>query len=611
MRLPAISSNVSRSKQLIIIVCLAFLFVLSRSVFLDRDLPPGKISSYIPIDEFYYTIPGFNLYQYGETIHSVVPEIIGDLQPTNILENIVTAIFLSIFGNNYYGLRMGSVFSALLVFVFTFLVLWALIIDNGSPKNNMQIQNKILDANAFIIIYACMLYLLFDFSFLVAGRVAEPTIFRMLVMVILIYISTMPFVQGPLTNKWYSAFFGFIGMAAVVFVYIYNLFVFCALGVSVFFWAQKRGIRNAIKQIAFFIVGSILCIAIYQLVAVITYHSSLYEVYIHMVPFSGRITGDLVGIDTLYTRISNVMIIFLTNIFRYNPVLLFLFLLSLPILIWRVSSHRNNTEIFLLSLLTFLGAQSVMINDYPMRKLVILLPLVIMVIGVAGKHIIEYLHHLDSKPGGLTILRSYVVFVLAISVVIAVVYMIPNISDVASLPGGLGLVNLLVLLSLGLITLVMLRHSLHIPRYLVLLLIVLTFASNIYMDCNYVFMNRTYYFRDAMKAMGSRTNGQVIVGGCGYGFRLYNSSKPVLDAYVYKYGVSQEQKDKYDDDFEYLISEGIGAYSIAYLVDFPESATGMDYMHKHGLQLVEQYILPDHLGADVGLFQKKTTESAK
>lgn len=597
-----IFANENRLKHVIVFVCLALLFMLSRLVFLDCDSPPAVISSYIPIDEFYYTMPGFNLYQFGETIHSIVPDIMGDLQPTNILENIVTAITLSIFGNNYYGLRMSSAFSALLVFILTFLVLWALIIDNGAPKNNIQIQSKSFDVNAFIIIYACMAYLLFDFSFLIAGRVAEPTIFRMLAMVILIYITTMPFAQGPLTNKWYSVFFGFIGMAAVAFVYIYNLFIFGALAVSVFFWAQKRGFRNTLQQIAFFTVGSMLCIVVYQLVAVMTYHSSLYEVYMHMVPFSGRMTGDLVGIDMLFALISNFMIIFLTNIFRYNPVLLFLFLLSLPVFLWRVLSYRNNTEIFLLNLLIFLGAQSVVINDYPMRKLIILLPLVIIIIGVAGKYIIEYLHHLGSKPRGTVHFRSYVVFVLAISVVVAVVYMMPSISDVASLTSGLGLVNLLVLLFVGLVTLGILCHSLHIPRYLIMMLIVVTFASNIYMDCVYVFMNRTYYFQDAMKAMGSRTNGQVIVGGCGYGFRLYNTSKPVLDAYIYKYGVSQEQKDKYDDDFEDLISEGIGAYSIAYLVDIPGSAIGMDYMDKHGMILVEKYEMPDHLGADIGLF---------
>lgn len=570
-------------------------------------MPPANISSYVPIDELYYTIPAFNLYHYGEIVHDVVPianELRSkDMQPTNILENVVTFFSLSLFGNNYYGLRMASVFSAFFVFIFMFFVLKALLVDGDGNNTREQIWNKGRNRRAHLILYACMAYLLFDFSFLVAGRVAEPTIFRMLAMVLAIYITTLSFLQGPLINKWFSIFLGFAGMAAVVFVYIYNMFIFCALIVSVFLWARKRDLSNAVIQFIFFIFGSLMCLVVYQIIAVTAYQSSLYEVYQHLTLFGGRMTGDLSGFDMVVARLVNLMRVFLTNIFRFNTVLLYLFVLTLPIFIWEVALRRENAELFVLNLLVFLGAQSVIINDFPMRKQIILLPLVIIVIGVGFRYIAEYLQYLNFKPRGIINFRSYALFVLASSLVVATVYLVPSVSDEAVLRGFVGVSSLFVLMLVGVVSIGVLRYRVRICRSLALGLIALTFVSNLYMSFDYVFMNRTYCFRDSMKAMSTTINGQIVVGGCAYGFRLYNLSRPVLASYSHG-----ERKEVYDQEFDRLLSEGVGTYSIAYITDIPGSAIGMDYMVQHGLRLVEQYELPDHLGSDVGLFQFKIQE---
>lgn len=591
-------SKTKKLRHTIIFVCLLAVFILSRYVCLDRDLPPAGISSYVPVDELYYTIPAFNQYHYGEIVQTSVPAIKENPQPTNVMENAATFLSLSMFGNNYYGLRMASVFASLITLICLYLVFKKLLFGNDQVNPGVS---KPMPME--FILFMGLIYLVTDFSFLMAGRVAEPTIFRMLSMVVIIWLAT--FLSGLLDNKLHALLLGFLGAAAVLFVYIYNVFVYCALALSVFIWAYKKSRENAFIQTASFVLGSIAAVFVYQYFAISVYDSSLLEIYQHLVPFGNRLSADIGGVDRLVSHLANLSLVFLTNIFRFNPALLFMFLLSIPVFFWRVRSARDNTEILILNLIGFLILQSIVINDYPMRKLVILLPLVIAVIVVAARHFPNYRASLQDNDRGW---NNYVFFAglsFAAALGIAVVYVMNYLSDHLVSAGGVAWFNLAVLFVVGLAVFTFLLGKRKIPDVLAVGMILVFLVPNIYMDFRYVYGNRTYYFRDAMIAMGERIDGKVTVGGCSYGFRLYNTSIPVLDSYIYKYGVNLEAKDQFEKDFDRSFVQGIGSYSVAYTGETPGLAVGIDYMTKHNMHLVQRYELPDYMNTDIGIYAYK------
>lgn len=589
-----------RTTHILMMLLGTFLFTISRALYLERDLPPFNVTSYIPLDEFYYTIPAFNLFHYGETIHTVIPQFKESLIPTNILENTVTGISLIIFGNNYYGLRMASVFAALLIFILMFLILRQMLKDNIAAGNQFIQNNK---TNGHLLLFLSLAYLLTDFSFLVAGRVAEPTIFRTLAMVSIVYISLLIFLQKDICKPWLTVFMGFAAAASVVFVYIYNLFVFCALAVSITIFAFKQDCKGALKQVFLFLVGTVLCIFVYQIVAASVYHCNLVEIYQHLVPFGNRMSIDISGTDRIVSYAANLFLIFLTNIFRFNSSLLFIFLISVPVFVWKVMTQKNNMEILILNLLIFLILQSTVINDYSMRKLIILLPLVILIIATSAQCLFPFTEALKSRSNRFGYFILYVITSFIAAIGVAVAYLNPSISSNSVSPGISGILNLVTLIIIGVAIILYLAANMHLPRLMVYILTILLFIPNLYLDYSQVFSNRTYYFRDAMIAMGQTINDKVTAGGCSYGFRLYNSSIPVLDSYIYKYPVNADQKDQYNRVFDELLSNGTASFSIAYTSEMPGTAAGTEYMTQHNMVLTRKYRLPDYMQMDIGLFE--------
>ena len=144
-------------------IVLCILFLLSRIIFLDSDSPKWDISNYQPIDELYYSTTAFNLYHYHDWQHQVLSYVPSDSSSENLLGNILCFSTLSVFGNNYFGLRMASVLAAFGVFV-----LMLFILKNYLTRR--KFANIDLSSNyVSVIILICLLYLLCDFS-LMAGE---------------------------------------------------------------------------------------------------------------------------------------------------------------------------------------------------------------------------------------------------------------------------------------------------------------------------------------------------------------------------------------------------------------------------------------------------------
>lgn len=580
-----------------IFLLVAALFLVTRCAYLDRDLPPTGISAYVAIDEMEYTTAAFNLYHFGDLLHNPLPMI--DLlsandtqpQPTNILEIVLTYLTLSIFGNNYYGLRMASVLAAFVSFVLFYLVLQRLRpIDRQSNEINRTV-------NYDYMIYLIIFYLLFDFSFLMAGRVAEPTIFRLMALLIIIYIGSLPCFSSTLTKSWYSLLLGFVSMALVAFVYIYNVFILIAMAVTIVTWSKKGGWAMLLKQTGLFALGALICLGIYQVCIDAYYHTNIIIFFHNLATFRSRIGIEANTIQSIESLFINTFFIFMTNIFRFNIAFLFVFLVSLPVLFKKLRHEPSNFNLMIFNLLLFLLMQSVIINDWPLRKLVILLPLALLVIAISFNSLEKNNIYRGRYP------RLYWFACILIPFAVWALYWFTHFNGeyFAEIKNGMYL-NLAVFFIIAAAMTFTYIKGKNLSKPTIIICAILMLLPNIYLDNRYTYSNPTFYYRDAMIGMSEKINGEMIAGGYSQAFRLYNSSIPVLDSYIFSF--SPEKRDSYNRSFDYLFDSGITKYSIAYIDDqTPESPFSSAYLQNHGLKLIERYELGNHVNAQVGLYE--------
>lgn len=194
-----------------------FIFILTlasiRCLNLDKDIPGWQISQFQPQDEYAYSVLSYNMYDHNK-INTIgefsqdqtqgLPQIKG-----TVFENFFTYISFLIFGKNYYGLRF---FSAL--FGILSIMLIYLIFTNINKCDNDNKQNNYLLTVFLSIFMAC------DFTFLMTSRIAEPTIYREIIILFIFYLFTI------LKNKKYNYFlFGFMAAFSFLFVYFVNFFL--------------------------------------------------------------------------------------------------------------------------------------------------------------------------------------------------------------------------------------------------------------------------------------------------------------------------------------------------------------------------------------------------
>jgi len=586
----------SNKRISIVFLFILAIFLLSRVAYLDNDLPYKILHSYAAFDEFYYTIPGFNLFHYGEVNPNIISNVIEDKSvPTNIAQNIATYLNLRIFGNNFYGLRMGSVVCSLFIVILFYLILKRIIAAN---KNEMP---NLLLAPQNILWILPLIYLSTDFSLLNAGRVAEPTIYRIMALVVVLYIGS--FIETSNLKSWHSFLLGFLTFANVSFVYIYNAYVFAAFGVALFFWANKNGVKNALKHIAFFILGAIFCLLIYQFYIDIAYNSSILEVYKNLVPFQSRMGAGTAGVDSY---LINITLVWMTNIFSFNLILFFIFLISIPIFIDRLKKYRSNFDILLISLIGFLILQSIIINDYALRKLLVMLPLVLIISLQSYMHASAYFKELTFEK--LRFIKIYWALIWIINILVFFFYTNSDLSGDSKLVSDYFMVlNLMVFVFGSIILSLKYLYAISIRKIVLIGLLISFLIPNIFLDLKYVFLNRTTYYRDTMISMSNKIDGKMVVGGLAYSFRLYNTSVPLLNFYVTRYSSSPESADRYHQYFDQLFIDGAGSYSIGIVEDLPEEGVvNATYMEQHHLQLDELYNLKDLLDINIGLFSSKS-----
>lgn len=569
------------------------LFVVTRLVVLDRDAPPWDLAEYQPIDEFAYAVPAFNLHHYGSWTHQDVPYVPVEGSPMNVLQSAVTAATLSL-DWSYWGLRLSSMLFALVAF-------GAMLATIRQLALRAAAGGVAVTFGVAGLVTAAALLLLFDFSFLVAGRIVEATIARVAVVSLLISLVARGTLLGTVRSAARSVAFGLLVGGSVWFVYVYNAFLIPAALLAVAMWAARHGSRREVaRHVVLAGAGmAIATVAYFGLVLAVYGHgpAQWYDMWLSAYRESGRAAA--------FTP-AGVFTILAGNIFRLDRPLLALSLLALPpFALWTWRS-RDSTGVFVLSLLVAFVAQATIQSDYPQRKMLVLLPIALPIVIGGLLRVRELWQWAAERPSrlisvvvwsGLAMLGTIVLVLPPAwshwSMLVRVLH-VPTASTVAFRAGGAGL-----LLGIGAIAglgaaavLFSPVRSAAVPRVASLVLLAAILGPLASLDRAYVFENVSTTYRDAMTAAETSVNGEVTAGGLSFAMQLYNTGRPVLEGYFF--GIT---KQAYETAVVRFFAEGRATS----LFDYADGPTP-GHWASLGFRLVETYQIVLPKGHTIGRY---------
>ena len=558
------------------------LFLATRLVFLDRDLPPWELAQYQPIDEFTYAAPAFNLHHYGSWSHQDVPYAPVEGSPMNILQSAVTAPLLGL-DWSYWGFRASSVLFGLVAF-------GAMLATVRRLVRKAREDGVSLPFHPGVVLVASALLLLTDFSFLVAGRVVEPTIARLAVIAVLIWLVARGTFLGRVRTPARALAFGAVVGSAVCFVYVYNAFLVPATLLAVAWWAARDGTRrDAVRQVVLVAVGMAAAVVAYFVLVYLVFGlgpSGWYTTWVS--PF--RETGRAAAL-----RLPAVYDVLAGNIFRLDRPFLLIALLVLPAFAWWVRRSRDPLGLFTLSLLLAFLAQCTIQSDYPSRKILVVLAMALPIAAGGILRAGDWLAWVRARRWRLAAAIGWVALVLAGTLLLvlppgltpwealAPVLGLPSPRSLSYTEGTVGALvagGALVGMVAGVLLLMAWRRT-AVARIAAVVLLGAMLLPLAYVDRRYVFAHVTTTYRDAMIRSRPILDGQVTAGQLSFAMQLYNTGRPVfgMTSGVYTAAVVR------------YFAEGRASAMFGYADD----ATAADWASL-GFRLVEKYAmaLPKH-----------------
>jgi hypothetical protein len=496
--------------------------------YLDADVPLINIVRIADIDEFYYSIGGFNLFYFGEIKNSVLPFAESDLSPFATLLDLFTYVSVTVFGNTYYGLRMASVLVSCLIFILIILIL---------RKTSLSFFN-VSKVRENLFIYLILIYFALDFSFLIMGRICEPTIYRSLSMIIVIYVFAHLNKMSPSSKMFLPSFLiGVISMATVCFVYFYNIFIVAAAFIAFFLFIRSRGIRYILKCLVLYGAGVLLTFIVYDFYVRYNFGKSFISYIELLSTFSDRVlkpTANDHGVlrNAWHFLRFTFLQDFGTNMFKFNLPFLFAFLAFLPVYLSKTFKEKKVFDIFVLSLIGFWFLQTMFENSFPDKRHTLMFPLFVLVLIYSVEYLNKFLEDLKNSLMKKIFLFAYYFFILIIGYLLFKGFSLKHLSSYPELMTFSmlnGIFLLVVFLIFSLVVFAYLRIAIIklLPSFFIL--------PAFYLYINYVVQKRTYSYRDMMIEMSEHIDHKNVVGGISYATRLYNSSIPSVNSYAWMY----------------------------------------------------------------------------
>lgn len=483
------SSNV---KTILLFVFIGFVICL-RVVSLDADMPNWNLAMYTPMDEGPYAM---------QAIRFARPELVKAVEALGtegvkewnsaccFLLTLFTTVSMKIFGNNYYGMRMGTVTASFIIVIIVLKIIWKYV-D----------QKKRRVAVLFV-----GLVMAFNFSFLLASRVVEPSIFRsLLVMLVGVWV----FSENG--NDRNYLILGVLSTLCVIWGYVTNVFIFIPSAVLLIEELVNKKGKGA-KIVGHFICGCVAALAIGEGIMYLVQGRTFIDDTIRVV--FGHETKRIAMTDSMI--IDNGKQILRSNMFAYNITFFVLSFLGIMYCTYTGIREKNRQKLWVGVTAIAFFLQSLFTSDFLYRKCVVIFPVLVLSIAILFAED-KLLKH-----------RKCAVVLTAIISLLGIYGAYKRISDLDTSDMADNF-KILFYCILGISLLLMVMNFIYMKKIMIAFVIAAMILPDLFMDYSYIVKaNKTE--KEAMVKLGEIV-GENYILGYGYSYCLYNDIIPVSNAY--------------------------------------------------------------------------------
>ena len=488
-----------------------------RFVFIDADLPNYRVINHMDTDQYYYTNGAVSFLHYNQFYTPFPPGKDYGRNMFDFFENIWTAPFLKIFGNNLFAFKLPTLL----------LSLWAIYLIFCS-LNLLKINRRIVKVTT--------LFLLTEFMLFISSRVQNPTIYSFFGCSLLIYLLVKHQVSDNERDKNKYLFLSGLWVVWTVFlIYVFNFFLLAAVGFSalVYFGFLKK----SFKPILVFGAGCIAGFLLYNLLTYLVYEKTILNLISDLKHFGGA--DDFRSLDELKTPFKKKVIqtlaaFFTINFLRFN---LFLFVIFTPALVYFIFNIVKGKSVSLLNLvflsaLVFTFCQLWFEPNYSPKKLTTLLPVYIFIMAQAINNF---------TPEFLSRKRKLLYTALAVLGLISALYcyFITTAGWYEALRAGQNTPDYLNYLNFGMAVLMMLilvfvffKGINH--KFVIGLMSLLIFIPSVCFIFKYVISDRSYNFINSLVELSAISEGKNMAGDYPEALMLYNNFHSFRPYHTYK-----------------------------------------------------------------------------
>lgn len=522
------------------------LIYCTRIAGLDADGAPWGVASYQPIDEGTYGNLALNFINFG----SINPNDFYKghyeflMQPhviSGLLQNLVILPCMMLLGDNYYGLRMGCVAVGLVTVVLAYKSTKMIVESAGGSE---------VAGNTCGYISACAL--LFSFPFCAATRVVEPSLFRML----FVLIVTTVLISRAIPIEVKAAASGFLTVISVFLVYVTNVFLGLVLAAYCVYVMLADGPKIAFRYMLFCFLGAL---AAYGLsFAYYTYWDTtplknLFDTISAFAndPTESHSSNYVIGLNGVK---ENIKAFAIANIELYSIPGLMVFALAIPGFRSLWNSNARASIVVLGATVAGFFLQTVFVQDYVVRKEIVVFPSFIMLATLfVWKSVDSFGSPKRSMYSGVLILLYIVSAFFIISLVVLRCFKINNLAitylDYSDVDVMALMVVAIATLAVGAVS--VFCSLIGTKKALCVCLAcfaVLYIGLNSSFVLRYYVLNQTFTDKQICIDLGERVGDGVVSGEFENGFTVYNNIHPLLNrSEVLQKYLAEDQAMRYFD----------------------------------------------------------------
>lgn len=565
-----------------IMICVLYFL---RFLFLDADSRSYLLNQIQPIDEMYYNEIAVNIYNDG--ILKTILNGTGDVTIPNakcyLIPNFITGIILNILGENYYALRLFNVIIGFLGMLFIGRI--------------VRIVLKKFQSQELLVLLSMTIYVL-DFNILIFTRSAVtimPCIFAEIVM---IYLG-VKYTDNTIKQVFWLAFCSLFSFCVV---YMGVSFFVMAVGIWCFYLFIKALIsKNSAKKVAFsYFLGNLTALIVSEILSYAILREHIWRVILKtFLGFGDTIKGNVGSLNHIQRWIYNSLSFWMSNMFRYNPILLILFIAS--IVIWFLFYRKESRLRFILLLIGSHWLQTtILVNANESKSTISYGAILIFIFTILGTFTFE------NKWQEIGVTCRLVIFATSIFTAYFVKLAYRNVAHMFD--QTILWNNIFVTTTVAVFLWGMICFGKKGKKYVIGVLTVLFFVNTCWLSVKYVYSNNTYDDKNMCIKIGEIAGDSVTVGGYPLGCALYNDTKPIFGIYnrYTEYGMDINYVDSM---YAKLVNNYDELYYIGYVKDIDrlnnELLADTEYYFDEMYFFSRTYYVRIVHDADMGIYIKR------